>query len=206
MQHEKVKTEFIKQGGVETLIAFVRDGDLNKQSDVQLEDALKILLSCTFNNPEVLNKLQQDTKLTTRVNEVHDKAKENKNITLEKAAEGFIWKVEKEEKFKEQQEAEAERKKKEKKQKAQESGIEEEEEEEESEQYDLMISYSWADMDLAHRIVKHLTEKLGYKIWLDQEQMHGSTIGAMVQYFIFYSLIHISFLCRQMQLKMLSLF
>ncbi|CAF4799954.1 unnamed protein product, partial [Rotaria sp. Silwood2] len=42
-----------------------------------------------------------------------------------------------------------------------------------------MISYSWADMDLAHRIFKHLTEKLGYKIWLDQEQMHGSTIQAM---------------------------
>jgi sortase (surface protein transpeptidase) len=97
---------------------------------------------------------------------------------LEKAAEGLIWKVEKEEKFKQQQAEEAERKKEEKKRKAEETGVEEEEEEEE--QYDCMISYSWADMDLAHKIFHHLTEKLGYKVWLDQEQMHGSTIEAMV--------------------------
>ena len=50
----------------------------------------------------------------------------------------------------------------------------------EQERYDCMISYSWADMDLAHRIFHHLTDKFGYKVWLDQEQMHGSTIEAMV--------------------------
>jgi hypothetical protein len=176
MQHEKIKNEFIKQGGLEKLITFVRDGDPIKQSSSQLEDALKILWSCTFNNPEVVGTLQQDAKLMTRVNQIQGSAKQNGNSSLEKAAEGLIWKVEKEEKFKEQQVAETERKKK----KAQQTGIEEEEEEEEEEQYDLMISYSWADMDLAHRIFHHLTEKLGYKIWLDQEQMHGSTIEAMV--------------------------
>jgi hypothetical protein len=180
MQHDQIKAEFIKQGGVDKLISFVRDGVPNKQSDVQLEDTLKILLSCTFNNSEVLDRLKQDEKLMTRVNQVYSKAVNDENSGLEKAAEGLVWKVEKEEKFQQAQEAEAERKKKEKKQKAKESGVEVEEEEEESEQYDLMISYSWADMDLAHRIFKHLTQKLGYKIWLDQEQMSGSTIGAMV--------------------------
>jgi hypothetical protein len=178
MQHDQIKAEFIKQGGLEKLITFIRDGDPSKQSDAQLEDALKILWSCTFNNPQVVNQLQQDVKLMTRVNQMQDNAKQDGNSSLEKAVEGLIWKVEKEEQFKEQQEAEAERKKK---RKAQQNGTEEvEEEEEEEEQYDMMLSYSWADMDLAHRIFHHLTEKLGYKIWLDQEQMHGSTIQAMV--------------------------
>jgi hypothetical protein len=174
MQHEKIKNEIIKQGGLEILIAFIRDGDPSKQSDAQLEDALKILWSCTFNNPQVVKTLHLDVKFMTRVYQIQNKSKQDGNSSLQKAVEGLIWKVEKEEKFKEQQEAEAERKQK---LKSQQNGIQEEEDEE---QYDLMISYSWADMELAHRIFHHLTEKLGYKIWLDQEQMHGSTIEAMV--------------------------
>ncbi len=180
MQYEKIKTEFVKQSGLETIISFIRDGDPNKQSDKQLEDALEILWACAFNNPEALNTLKQDAKLMTRVNHLLENAKHNENSALEKAAEGLIWKVEKEEKFKQEQADEAERKLQEKKRKAQETGIEEDEEEEEEEKYDCMLSYSWADMDLAHRIFNHLTEKLGYKVWLDQEQMHGSTIQAMV--------------------------
>ncbi|CAF4467057.1 unnamed protein product, partial [Rotaria sp. Silwood2] len=153
MQHEQIKNEFIKQGGLERLITFIRDGDPSKQSAKQQEDALKILWSCTFSNPEALNKLKQDQALMTRVNDILEKSKQDGNSTLEKAAEGLIWKVEKEEKFLEEQAAEREKKKQEKKRKAQESGIEEEDEEEEEEsKYDLMISYSWADIDLAHRI------------------------------------------------------
>ncbi|CAF1511476.1 unnamed protein product, partial [Adineta steineri] len=178
MQHEQIKNQFIQQNGAQALVSFIRDGDSSKQSETQQEDALKILWSTTFNNPHIVNTLQNDVKLMTRVNDIYHHAKEKGNVTLEKAAEGLIWKVEKEEKFKEEQAAEAERKKEEKKKKEKASGVVEEEEEEE-EKYDLMISYSWADMDLAHRIFHHLTEKLGYKIWLDQEQMHGSTIEAM---------------------------
>jgi hypothetical protein len=191
MQHEQVKNEFVKQGGLGVLIPFIRDGDPNKQSPKQLESALKILWSSTFNNPQALNTLQQDAKFMSRVNELVANAKQNTNSSLEKAAEGLIWKVEKEEKFKQQQE--------EKKRKAEETGVEEEEEEE---QYDCMISYSWADMDLAHKIFHHLTEKLGYKVWLDQEQMHGSTIEAMVcihSLVILVNIILFLFICRQMQ-------
>jgi hypothetical protein len=200
MQHEQVKNEFVKQGGLGVLIPFIRDGDPNKQSPKQLESALKILWSSTFNNPQALNTLQQDAKFMSRVNELVANAKQNANSTLEKAAEGLIWKVEKEEKFKQQQAEEADRKKEEKKRKAEETGVEEEEEEDE--QYDCMISYSWADMDLAHKIFHHLTEKLGYKVWLDQEQMHGSTIEAMVcihSLVILVNIILFLFICRQMQ-------
>ena len=112
---------------------------------------MKILWSCTFNQPDVVKTLQQDTLLMTRVHDLLERTKS-------KAAEGLIWKVEKEDKLKAQE--------------SDQTG--------EDEQYDLMISYSWADMDLVHRICHHLRDKLGYKIWLDQEQMHGSTIEAMV--------------------------
>ncbi|UJR27607.1 hypothetical protein I4U23_008888 [Adineta vaga] len=176
IQHESPKNEIIKQGGLERIVSFIRDGDISKQSDNQLENALKILWLSTFDHPDVVKSFQEDVKFMTRVNQLLDHAKQNQNPKLEKAADGLIWKVEKEEKFKEQQQE------KKKKKKSEQSGTTdgaEEDEEEEEEQYDLMISYSWADMDLAHRIFHHLTEKLGYKIWLDQEQMHGSTIEAM---------------------------
>ncbi|CAF1243062.1 unnamed protein product, partial [Didymodactylos carnosus] len=33
--------------------------------------------------------------------------------------------------------------------------------------------------ELAHKIHKYLTEEKGYKIWIDREEIHGSTIDAM---------------------------
>lgn len=168
MQYEQIKSEFLKQNGLDILISFIRDSPLNKQSLKQLEGALNILCLCTFHHTQTIHKLQRDIDLMARVNQLLENAKRDENRSLERAAEGLIWKVEKEEKFKQEQ---AERRK----QKAQEKGSEDEEE-----QYDCMVSYSWNDMDLAHRIFQCLTEKFGYKVWLDREQMHGSTIEAMV--------------------------
>jgi len=82
MQHEQIKTELINQGVLEPLISFVADGDLNEQSEKQLEDALKILWSCVINNPQVLNTLQQDTKLIIRVNQLFDNSKNNESSLL----------------------------------------------------------------------------------------------------------------------------
>ena len=170
MQHEQIKNEFVSQGGLTKLVQFVRDGDPKKQSAQQLEDVLKIIWSCTFNNPQAVEILREDTKFIERVNEVMENAKQDGNSRLEKAGEGVVWKVVKEEKFEQEQQ--------ERKEKALKSGTEEIEGEEE--QYDCMISYSWSDTDLVDRIFRHLTDKLGYKVWLDREQMHGSTIEAMV--------------------------
>ncbi|CAF2134042.1 unnamed protein product [Rotaria magnacalcarata] len=180
MQYEQIKTKFIELGGFERLTSFVRDGNPEIQSDKQLEDAIRILRSCMFNNHEASNALKQDEKLMVRVNDLLEKSKENESATLKRVAEGFMWTVQKQEKFIEERAAQAEKKKQEKKRKAEETGVAEEEEEEEEEQkYDLMISYCWAESELAHRIFGHLSEKLGYKIWIDIEQMHGSTIEAM---------------------------
>ena len=165
MQHEQIKNEFVSQGGLTKLMQFVRDGDPKKQSAQQLEDVLKIIWSCTFNNPQAVEILRQDTRFIERVNEVMESAKQDGNSRLEKAGEGVVWKVVKEEKF-EQEQQEKENKFL--------TNVGEQE------RYDCTISYSWFDMDLAHRIFHHLTDKLGYKVWLDQDQADGSTIEAMV--------------------------
>ena len=104
MQHEEVKGEFVRQGGLDKLTSFIRDGNPDKQSLEQLADAMKILWSCTFNQPDVVQNLQRDTLLMTRVHDLFErtKSKEELNSDLAKAAEGLIWKVEKEDKFKEQ--------------------------------------------------------------------------------------------------------
>ncbi|CAF4332490.1 unnamed protein product, partial [Rotaria sordida] len=45
--------------------------------------------------------------------------------------------------------------------------------------YDLMISYSWNDMDLAHKISDYLTANKHYNVWIDRDKMHGSIIDSM---------------------------
>ena len=44
--------------------------------------------------------------------------------------------------------------------------------------YDLMISYSHANKDLCLQLYEHLTQ-LNFRVWLDLENMFGSTIHAM---------------------------
>ena len=166
MQHEQMKDQFIVQGGVHKLVAFVRDCEVDKQSRQQLTDAMTILWSCTLSRPRVVNSIKQDLGCMTRVRQLLDEARADANSngenTLQQAVDGLLWKVEREEQF--------EKKK-----------LQKEDSEEQGDQYDLMISYSSADMDLAHRIFHHLQDELGYKIWIDKEQMHGSTIEAMVR-------------------------
>ncbi|CAF1672454.1 unnamed protein product, partial [Adineta ricciae] len=89
IQHEEVKKEIIKQGGLDKIISFLVDGDYEKQTDNQLENALKVLWMSTFDSPDIVKSFQQDTKLTTRVNHILQHAKQHKNPTLEKAADGF---------------------------------------------------------------------------------------------------------------------
>ena len=162
MQHEVMKKELIKQGGVDLLVRLIRTTDLQQPSDQPLQDALEILWSCTFGNPSVVATLKQDSMFMARIHHLSDQTKGGKNHALSKAVEGLIWKVETEEKFKERQLSLVI------------------DDNDEKKQYDLTISYSWADRDLVHRLFHHLTDELGYKVWLDFEQVDGSTMGTMV--------------------------
>ena len=179
-----MKKQFCSEGGLDRVVAFIRDGDASKQSPSQLADAIKIVWTCTFNNDESLAILKQDAPLIRQVHALADRAQAQNDDQLLKTADGLIWRLEKEEEFKKQQELQQEQKRQEKRRKAVAAGKNpddaDDDDDEEENKFDLMISYSWADMDLAHRIFNHLTEKLGYRIWIDKEQMHGSTIEAMV--------------------------
>ena len=115
----------------------------------------------------------------TRVHQLLEQAKDkvgsNGENTLQRAVEGLLWKVEREEQF-------TQNKKSGKSAKSKEGDSKDEDEEEEEEDlYDLMVSYSWADKELVRRIFHHMRDQLGYKVWIDEEQMHGSTIEAMVR-------------------------
>ena len=49
-----------------------------------------------------------------------------------------------------------------------------------SEKYDLMISYSHSNKDLCHQIHQNLIQ-LKYRVWIDLENMFGSTFQSMAQ-------------------------
>ncbi len=48
------------------------------------------------------------------------------------------------------------------------------------ENYDIMISYSHSNKDLCHQVHQTLI-KLNYRVWLDFENMYGSTLQSMAQ-------------------------
>ncbi|CAF2862596.1 unnamed protein product [Rotaria sp. Silwood2] len=47
-------------------------------------------------------------------------------------------------------------------------------------QYDMMISYCWAQKELCHQINDRL-EKDGYSVWLDRDEMRGSIVESMAE-------------------------
>jgi hypothetical protein len=44
-----------------------------------------------------------------------------------------------------------------------------------------MISYNWGNQPIVKRIAKELQDR-GYNVWLDLEQMGGSTLEASIQF------------------------
>ncbi|CAF1222621.1 unnamed protein product [Rotaria sp. Silwood1] len=63
---------------------------------------------------------------------------------------------------------------------AEEKHKEEAGEEEKPQQYDMMISYCWAQKELCHQINDRL-EKDGYSVWLDRDEMRGSIVESMAE-------------------------
>ncbi|CAF5162509.1 unnamed protein product, partial [Rotaria magnacalcarata] len=113
---------------------------------------------------------------------------------VSKLAHGIMWKIEDEEKFKQKNE-EKSRKREEDENKITEKVKNEKNEkgaatiqlaestvcsEKASPQYDMMISYCWAQQPLCHKINDRL-EKDGYKVWLDRDEMRGSIIESMAE-------------------------
>jgi len=116
--------------------------------DVQ-KPALEILLALSFNNNAILY-LKENKNFIKHIR----KLSKDTNSNLQRAAEGLLWKLEKE--------TEAVAKSLTTR----------------SYQYDIMISYSHYDKQLSHLIHERLS-KDGFRVWIDRDQMHGSTMMAM---------------------------
>ncbi len=45
-------------------------------------------------------------------------------------------------------------------------------------QFDLMISYCWAEKTVCKKIFERFSTK-GYRVWFDEQNMHGDSLSAM---------------------------
>ncbi|CAF1378634.1 unnamed protein product, partial [Didymodactylos carnosus] len=160
VQHDQMKDEFIKQDGLPLLIKYACQ--VNDQSIEIQRESLATLWATTF-NANAATTLKQD-----KVFMAHVKSLLNSNDPeLKKSADGIIWKVEKEQEFKQKLIHPPTS-----------STNGDDEEMTPKTAYDIMISYSWADQELCSKIHDGLVAK-NFRVWLDKNEMHGSTIEAM---------------------------
>ena len=114
--------------------------------------ALEILLALSFNTEAALY-LKENQNFMNHIRSLSSNTISN-NSNLSRAAEGLLWKLEKETQAV-----------------AKPSILN-------SYQYDIMISYSHSDKQLCHLIHEKLS-KDGFRVWIDRDQMHGGTMVAM---------------------------
>ncbi|CAF1628134.1 unnamed protein product, partial [Didymodactylos carnosus] len=155
LQHDQLKNEFIQNNGLQLLMIlamkeaiswkevlkdlseaekndlFVRKymiEDQNKSEQIQ-QLALESFFTMSFND-EAAKLLKQNVQFMNHIRELVDdhKITTTTNAGLKKAADGVLWKLEKEEEFKKQQEETSTKTR--------------------QEEFDLMISYSWDDKPL----------------------------------------------------------
>ncbi|UJR08402.1 hypothetical protein I4U23_012672 [Adineta vaga] len=150
VQHDQVKTELIKQHAVSLLIKCVVDIRFDSIKVQQI--ALEILLALSFDNNACLV-LKQDDHFIDHIRLLTNKTNFNQ-LCLQRAAEGLLWKLEKEE------EAIT---------KVTKSN---------SYQYDIMISYSHKDQKICRQIHQQLV-KDGFRVWFDKDCLRGSTMIGM---------------------------
>ncbi|CAF0938154.1 unnamed protein product [Rotaria sp. Silwood1] len=118
--------------------------------------SLEIVYAMAFNH-EAKKLIHDDTEFIDYIKTLCD----SENEEVAKMAHGIMWKIEDEEKFTDKLDKDGNC-------------------DEDSKQYDMMISYCWAQKDLCHKIKDRL-EQDGYKVWLDRDEMRGSIIECMAE-------------------------
>ncbi|CAF4998765.1 unnamed protein product, partial [Rotaria sp. Silwood1] len=168
LQHDQIKEEFIKQDGLSFIIKYLyqRDQYDRPHSTPNQSDALELICILAFDE-QMAQILKQNQLFMTTVKSILtmendkyacDEKQEQKDVErIKKAANGVLWVLENEEKTLKNNNNEQRNK----------------------EVYDLMISYSWNDMDLAHKISDYLAANKHYNVWIDRDKMHGSIIDSM---------------------------
>ncbi|CAF1025283.1 unnamed protein product [Rotaria sp. Silwood1] len=154
VQHDQIKEELTKQGILPHLLRCATETKFDPVHEQQ--PTLEILLALTFHDQAAIL-LKENSQF---ISHLHTLINSSSEQGLRRAAEGLLWKLEKEEiataklvtipitkdvrNYK----------------------------------YDIMLSYSHRDKDLCHRIYDRLV-KDNFRIWIDRDQMHGSTMVAM---------------------------
>ncbi|CAF2072794.1 unnamed protein product [Rotaria magnacalcarata] len=147
VQHDQVKTELIKQGILPLLMKCVVEVRFDPIKVRQV--ALEILLALSFFNEACLI-LKQNEDFMNHSRSLAENANSD-HAGLQRAAEGLLWKLEKE------NEAVAKP-----------SILY-------SHKYNIMISYAHKNQELCLQIHQELV-KHGFNVWLDRECLHGSTM------------------------------
>jgi TIR domain len=157
VQHDQIKEEIAKNSSFfERLIRCATDKKYHV--GLVLRISLEIIWILTFNGRirEILIK-QYDSFLNYVKTVLYQWNEERVRV----AAKGILWKLENESIFKTQM-------------------LNQNIDPQSPEKYDLMISYSHSNKELCHQIHQSLIE-LKYRVWIDLENMHGSTFQSMAQ-------------------------
>ncbi|CAF1419408.1 unnamed protein product, partial [Didymodactylos carnosus] len=145
IQHNSIKSEFVKQNGLPLLI---RCASESKFDAIKVQQrALEILLALTFNEQAAVI-LKNDQIFMKRLKSPFNEQ------GVKKAAEGIVWRLEKEAQLIIQNENQQTFNKKEAAPLAH--------------KYDIMISYSHSDKDLCYQLQERLVADK-FRVWLDRD-------------------------------------
>ncbi|CAF1565221.1 unnamed protein product, partial [Rotaria sordida] len=156
IQHDEIKEEIVKQNYFSLLIKCVTQKDLH--IGLVLQISLEIIWLLTFNN-QIFHMLTNNYEnFFIYLKNILINSKEE---GVQAATKGILWKLENESNLKK-------------------TIIDLHENNISNKKYDIMISYSHSNKDLCHQIYQNLIN-LKYIIWLDFENMYGSTLQSMAE-------------------------
>lgn len=160
MKNDEIKQQVVEQNGLPSLIQHTKETTDDSAP-------MEVVYALAFNQ-DAKTALNQDREFIDHV----EKMKKSDNQEIANAAHGLMWKLEDEDKSK--KEAELNESNEQSNEDNKESTVDKEEE------YDMMISYCWAQKELCHRINDRL-ENDGYNVWLDRDEMRGSIVESMAK-------------------------
>jgi hypothetical protein len=143
-----------KQGMLSLFLRCATETKFDPLKEQQL--ALEILLILTFNE-QAATVLKHNSQFISHLKILLTSSSEK---GVQRAAEGLIWKLEKQEIAAPKAVANA----------TINDAV--------TYKYDIMLSYSHSDKDLCYRLHDRLV-KDNFRVWIDKEQMHGATMSAM---------------------------
>ncbi|XP_070535398.1 uncharacterized protein [Ptychodera flava] len=148
--NDKNKPKIMEAGTVPLLATLMKDGDEKEQLY-----AVKTIWNLAFDET-----CRENIKGESGVIEIIEGLKTHNSQEIQKAANGALWVLEGQQKLRDTSEKQGD---------VSEAG---------EECQHVMISYQWDVQNLMIKVKGHL-EKNGYRVWMDLEQMGGSTLQAM---------------------------